>query len=43
MSSSTRHFIRHYVEMVVAMFPGMAVLGVPVGWLLGAAGSAGRS
>jgi hypothetical protein len=39
MSSSTKHFIRHYVEMVVAMFAGMAVLGMPLGWLLGAAGS----
>ena len=39
MSSSTKHFIRHYVEMVVAMFAGMAVLGLPFGWLLGAAGS----
>ncbi len=25
----TRHFIRHYVEMVFAMMVGMAVLGVP--------------
>ncbi len=25
----TKHFIRHYVEMVVAMFAGMVVLGVP--------------
>jgi hypothetical protein len=24
-----KHFIRHYVEMVVAMFAGMVVLGVP--------------
>jgi hypothetical protein len=39
MSSSTKHFMRHYVEMVVAMFAGMAVLGIPFGWLLGAAGS----
>jgi hypothetical protein len=39
MSSSTKHFIRHYVEMVIAMFAGMAVLGLPFGWLLGAAGS----
>ena len=38
-SSPTRHFIRHYVEMVVAMFLGMAVLGVPAGWALGAVGS----
>jgi hypothetical protein len=33
------HFIRHYIEMVVAMFLGMAVLGVPAGWALGAVGS----
>jgi hypothetical protein len=39
MSSSTKHFIRHYVEMVVAMFAGMAVLGMPFGWVLSAAGS----
>jgi|tagenome__1003787_1003787.scaffolds.fasta_scaffold20921171_2 hypothetical protein len=39
LSASTRHFIRHYVEMVVAMFLGMAVLGVPVGWGLDAVGS----
>jgi hypothetical protein len=25
-----RHFIRHYVEMVIAMFVGMAVLGLPL-------------
>jgi hypothetical protein len=35
----TRHFVRHYAEMVVAMFLGMAVLGVPAGWALGAVGS----
>jgi hypothetical protein len=39
MSPATKRFIRHYVEMVVAMFAGMAVLGVPAGWLLGAMGS----
>jgi hypothetical protein len=38
-SQSTRHFIRHYIEMVVAMFAGMAVLGLPAGWALGAVGS----
>jgi hypothetical protein len=38
-SRSTRHFIRHYFEMVAVMFVGMAVLGAPVGWTLGAAGS----
>jgi hypothetical protein len=39
LSSSARHFIRHYVEMVVAMFAGMVVLGVPAGWALEAFGS----
>ena len=24
-----RHFVRHYVEMVIAMFAGMIVLGLP--------------
>jgi hypothetical protein len=38
MSPATKHFIRHYVEMVVAMFLGMAILGVPAGWALGAMG-----
>ena len=38
MSASTRHFIRHYVEMVVAMFLGMAVLGVPAVAALGLVG-----
>lgn len=37
--AATRHFVRHYAEMVVAMFLGMAVLGVPAGWALGAVGS----
>ena len=37
--ASTRQFIRHYAEMVVVMFVGMAVLGVPAGWALGAVGS----
>jgi hypothetical protein len=31
MSASTRHFIRHYGEMVIAMLVGMAVLGAPAG------------
>ena len=26
----TRNFIRHYVEMVIAMLAGMAVLGMPL-------------
>jgi hypothetical protein len=32
-------FVRHYAEMVAAMFLGMAVLGVPAGWAMGAAGT----
>ena len=39
MSPSTRHFVRHYLEMVAAMFLGMVVLGIPAGWALGAVGS----
>jgi hypothetical protein len=31
MSASTRRFVRHYVEMVVAMFAGMGVLLPPLG------------
>ena len=38
MTRSTRRFIRHYVEMIVAMFAGMAVLGGPAMIALGAAG-----
>jgi hypothetical protein len=34
----TRHFVRHYLEMVAAMFLGMAVLGLPAIAALGAAG-----
>ncbi len=30
MNKSTLHFIRHYVEMVIAMFAGMLVLGLPL-------------
>ena len=32
------HFARHYVEMLVAMFLGMAALGTPAMLALGAAG-----
>ncbi len=39
MSASTRSFIRHYVEMVIAMFAGMFVLGVPSEAALTAIGS----
>jgi hypothetical protein len=38
-STQTKHFVRHYAEMVIAMFLGMAVLGLPAGWALGAAGT----
>ncbi len=38
MSKSTRHFIRHYLEMVAAMFLGMGVLFAPALLALGAAG-----
>jgi len=34
-----KHFIRHYLEMVVAMFLGMAVLWVPAEWAMGAVGT----
>jgi hypothetical protein len=37
-SASTRHFVRHYIEMVVAIFAGMVVLGLPAGAALSAAG-----
>ena len=39
MSPGTKHFVRHYVEMVVVMFLGMAVLGLPAGWAMGAVGT----
>ena len=29
-----KHFIRHYLEMVAAMFIGMGVLGMPAGMLV---------
>ena len=38
MTTSARHFIRHYFEMLAAMFLGMAVLGTPALFALGAAG-----
>ena len=37
-SPSTRQFVRHYVEMLVAMFGGMMVLGLPAGAALAAVG-----
>jgi hypothetical protein len=39
MSASTRHFIRHYVEMLVAMFAGMGVLHLPAGGAMSAVGT----
>ena len=39
MSAATRHFVRHYIEMVVAMFLGMGVLSLPAGWVMGAMGT----
>ena len=39
MSPATKHFARHYLEMVVAMFLGMGVLTLPTAWALSAAGS----
>lgn len=38
MSPAAKRFIRHYVEMVIAMFLGMAVLGVAARVALGALG-----
>jgi hypothetical protein len=38
MSPATRHFVRHYVEMVVAMFAGMGLLLMPLGAALGFVG-----
>ena len=38
LTSGTRHFIRHYAEMVLAMFAGMLVLGLPLAMALGAFG-----
>jgi metal-dependent HD superfamily phosphatase/phosphodiesterase len=39
MSAATRTFIRHYIEMVVAMMLGMVVLGVPAVGALRAMGT----
>jgi hypothetical protein len=38
-TSPTGHFVRHYVEMVIAMFLGMLVLGLPAEGALLALGS----
>ena len=43
MSRSTKHFVRHYVEMVVAMFLGMAVLGFPADRAMDAIGRDART
>jgi hypothetical protein len=43
MSQSTRRFARHYVEMVVAMLIGMAVLGLPADRALDAVGAHGTA
>jgi hypothetical protein len=37
--TSTKHFARHYIEMVVVMFAGMGVLALPTGWVLEGLGS----
>ena len=39
MSPSVKHFLRHYGEMVLAMFLGMAVLGLPADWALRSVGA----
>ena len=39
MSQSTKHFVRHYAEMVVAMFAGMAVLSLPADKAMDAIGA----
>jgi hypothetical protein len=39
MSASAKHFLRHYGEMVLAMFLGMAILGLPVDWMMSSAGA----
>ena len=36
---AVKHFLRHYAEMVVAMFLGMAVLGFPVDWAMDRVGA----
>ncbi len=39
MRTVNRTFVRHYIEMVLVMFAGMAVLGLPAGWGLNAVGT----
>ena len=38
-SSRALRFVRHYGEMVAAMFLGMAVLSTPAGWVMSAFGT----
>ena len=37
-TKTTGHFVRHYLEMVLAMFLGMAVVGLPAAAAMGALG-----
>ena len=39
MSPSVKHFLRHYGEMVLAMFLGMAILGLPVDRVMSSVGA----
>jgi hypothetical protein len=39
MSPAAKHFLRHYGEMVLAMFLGMAVLGLPADWAMRSVGA----
>jgi hypothetical protein len=39
MSPAVKHFLRHYAEMVLAMFLGMAILGFPADRLMDAVGA----
>jgi hypothetical protein len=39
MSPSAKHFLRHYGEMVLAMFLGMAILGLPADRIMSSAGA----
>jgi hypothetical protein len=39
LTSPLPRFARHYLEMVIAMVLGMAVLGLPAGWALSAVGT----
>jgi hypothetical protein len=43
MSTSTRHFIRHYLEMIVAMIAGMVIIGIPAEGALHLIGSSSAS